>query len=47
MPGFLHEKLLTLADFKSKLRRFLVAYDVHCRVYDRAHLPQEIEWRVK
>ncbi len=46
-PGFLHEKRLTLADFKSKLRRLLVAYDVHCQVYDRAHLPVGIEWRVE
>lgn len=46
-PGFLRKNKLTLADLKSKLRRLLVAYNVHCQVYDREHLPDKLEWTVR
>ncbi|WP_292663427.1 hypothetical protein [Nitratifractor sp.] len=45
--GFLRKNRLTLADLKSKLRRLLVAYNVHCQVYDRRHLPAHLEWSVE
>ncbi len=46
-PGFLRKNRLTLADLKSKLKRLMIAYNVRCQVYDRAHLPKKVEWRVE
>ena len=46
-PGYLRRNNLTLADLKAKLKRLLVGYRVRCQVYDRAHLPRRVAWKVR
>jgi len=43
----LKRKKLTLADLQDKLKKLLVAYNVRCKVYDKDHLPSNIEWSVR
>jgi len=43
----LKRQKLALADLEQKLKKLLVAYNVRCKVYDKSHLPSNIEWSVR
>jgi len=43
----LKKQKLTLVDLQQKLKKYLYAYKVKCKVYDRNSLPRYEEWQVR